>query len=576
MNIECANDATHTESVSATSITLVSSNDTQKTYKYEGTASDKQTVSYDEVFYSHKEHDYTVSFNWISVSTNKADTVVTAEATCKNGGEKTALEVTLTDKTIGSKIEYTASATDPNGKVWTSKKNIDTKSGEAKDGPAGTPTVEGGDIVIIGVEETYAYTGSRIKPVITVMDGDIVLAQSKDYSVSYTGKNKIGETNTVEVKGKGNYAGKSATAKFTIVDPRAEVDETELADNVKKVEVSEKNFTYDGTAKYPATVTVTLKDKSKIVYTYEGDGEYSTDSDKKVGLSFSNNVNKGTATVAAYGGKDKKPAKATYKIAAADISTAEFEISAVDWAVKAATPAITATIKLGDEDVELVAGQDYKVSFKAKAAGENAGVAKITGKGNFKGKHADVTYTVNPMEITEENIIVKALAGKKAKDVKVTVVDGLGNAINKKFYTVEIQNAEGTALNKKDALTEEITVVVKAANAAVTADENGVSVTVTPKADIAKVKGAFKVDKAFFKYYTGEAITLDEDDFGPAKIVVGDLKYGEDFAIVGYKNNIKKGTMIVTVQGIGDTYSGTKTFKVKIKAKPLDKAVTED
>ncbi|MBR6256320.1 MAG: hypothetical protein IKR23_02990 [Lachnospiraceae bacterium] len=576
LTIVCEKDKSETEvvSVSASGISIVSENELHKIYKYTGKTSDGQEVSDTEEFLNHSEHVWDVKFDWKNVSVNKANTIVTAEATCKNGGEKKALEVTLEDKTIGSKIEYLAKATDLNGKVWTSKKNIDTKTGVEKDGPAGTPSVEGGDIVIIGLEETYPYTGSKIKPAVTVMDGDIVLAQSTDYTVSYTGKNKIGEINKVEVKGKGNYAGKSATAQFKIVDPRDDVDKDKLADKVSKVSVNIKKFTYNGKAQYPSEVTVTLKDKSTIVYKVEEDGSFTTESEKEVGLSFSNNINKGTATVAAIG-SDGKVKKASYTIAAAEIGSAEFEISAVDWAVKAATPEIKATIKLGDEDVELVAGQDYKVSFKAKEAGENKGTAKISGKGNFKGKHADVTYTVTPMEITENNIVVKALSGKKAKDVKVIVNDAFGNALNKKFYTVEIQNAEGTALNKGDALTEEIKVVVKGANAAVTTGEDGVTVDVKPAADIAKVKGAFKVDKNFFKTYTGEPITLDADDFVSGKINVGTLELGKDFNIVAYKNNIKKGTMTVTVQGDGE-YSGTKTFKVKIKAKPFDKLAPEN
>jgi hypothetical protein len=571
MNIECANDATHTESVSATSITLVSSNDTQKTYKYEGTASDKQTVSYDEVFYNHTEHVWDVKFTWVSVSTNKADTKVTAEATCKNGGEKVELPVTLEDKTVGSKIQYTAIATDGNGKVWKETKNIDTKNGDIKDGPAGTPTVEGGDIVIIGVEETYAFTGSKIKPAITVMDGDIVLAQSTDYTVSYKGKNKVNEINTVEVKGKGNYAGKSATAKFTIVDSRADIDPEELAGAIKKVSVSEKNFTYNGKAQYPATVTVELKDKTKIVYTVDEDGSFDTDSDKKVGLSFSNNINKGTATVAAMG-SDGKVKKASYKIAAADISTATFVVDEATWAVKPEVAKVTATF--GDDEMELVAGQDFKVTYTAKAAGDAAGSAKISGKGNFKGKlSAPVSYKVNALELEEKNIIVSAVAGKKISNVKVQVVDNAGNALGKKLYTVAFFNGE-TELGKKDAVPEDLTVVVKASGNATTG-EDGISVTVNPKADIAKVKGAFKVDKNFSKTYTGEAIELDAEDFVAGKIDPKGLEYGTDFEVVSYKNNVKKGSMTVTVEGRGE-YSGTKTFKVKISAKPIDKAVTED
>ena len=609
INLECGRNNKHTDTIVTDNITeTVDIEGIQKTYTYTGTANDGQIITVKETVYSHTEHTWNVKFTWKKIpgllekngkiaikknikagylikdngvikATQKAldtflsDTVVTAEATCEKGNEKENLKVSIENKLVGNQIQYTAKVTDPNGKEWKAYKSYNIKDGTIKDGPAGIHA-ENTDIVILGVEETYPYTGSKIKPAVTVMDGDVVLAQSTDYTVSYTGKNNIGEINKVEVKGKGNYAGKSATAKFKITDPRDAVDKDKLADKVSKVSVNNKKFTYNGKAQYPSEVTVTLKDKSTIVYKVEEDGSFTTESEKEVGLSFSNNINKGTATVAAIG-SDGKVKKASYTIAAAEIGSAEFDISAVDWAVKAATPEIKATIKLGDEDVELVAGQDYKVSFKAKEAGENKGTAKISGKGNFKGKHADVTYTVTTMEITESNIVVKAIAGKKAKDVKVIVNDAFGNALNKKFYTVEIQNAEGTALNKGDALTEEIKVVVKGANAAVTTGEDGVTVDVKPAADIAKVKGAFKVDKNFFKTYTGEPITLDADDFVSGKINVGTLELGKDFNIVAYKNNIKKGTMTVTVQGDGE-YSGTKTFKVKIKARPLDKEVPEN
>ena len=616
IKLVCGKDNTHIENVELeitdTNISVSVNEATNEiTYTYTFTTkNDNQSLTATETFVSHLDHKWDVTFNWVGIpgltrntngeidtsatqnanyitvvdgkititSTNLnyllMDTHVIAEATCKKGGEKKEITVSIENKLVGNQIQYTAKVTDPNGKEWKAYKSYNIKDGTIKDGPAGTSSVEGGDIVIIGLEETYPFTGSKIKPAITVMDGDVVLAQSTDYTVSYTGKNKIGEINKVEVKGKGNYAGKSATAKFKITDPRDAVDKDKLADKVSKVSVNNKKFTYNGRAQYPSEVTVTLKDKSTIVYKVDEDGNFTTESEKEVGLSFANNINKGTATVAAMG-SDGKVKKASYTIAAAEIASAEFEISAVDWAVKAATPEIKATIKLGDEIVELVAGQDYKVSFKAKEAGEGKGTAKISGKGNFKGKHADVSYTVNPMEITENNIVVKAIAGKKAKDVKVIVNDAFGNALNKKFYTVEIQNAEGTALNKSDALTEEIKVVVKGANAAVKTGEDGVTIDVKPGGDIAKVKGAFKVDKNFFKTYTGEPITLDADDFVSGKINVGTLELGKDFRIVGYKNNIKKGTMTVTVQGDGE-YSGTKTFKVKIKAKPLDKVAPEN
>ena len=114
----------------------------------------------------------------------------------------------------------------------------------------------------------------------------------------------------------------------------------------------------------------------------------------------------------------------------------------------------------------------------------------------------------------------------------------------------------------------ELTVTVTARGNAVAED---VSVTVNVGTDIAKTK--IKVNnKPFYKTYTGEPIELNTDDFGTGKIeVANSLELDKDFVIVGYKNNIKKGTMTVTIAGIG-TYGGTRTFKVKIKAKEIKAA----
>ena len=58
--------------------------------------------------------------------------------------------------------------------------------------------------------------------------------------------------------------------------------------------------------------------------------------------------------------------------------------------------------------------------------------------------------------------------------------------------------------------------------------------------------------------YTGTAITpSEEDDFSG-------LKVGEDFVIVGYKNNIKAGNATVVIKGVGK-YGGSANIKFTIK-----------
>ena len=567
--VVCENYSDHKETVEvsdAANITLISETEKSKTYKYVGKTKDGQQVEGTEEFVpDHIEHNWTVEFKWDYDKTNKEVKGVSAVATCSVGKEQKTLEVEFTSKEVYNTKQYTATAEDPSGIKWSETKHIDVKTGELMDGAAAI-AAGGTNIMIYGVEETYPFTGTKIKPVIVVMDGDVVLAQNINYTVSYKGKNKIGEINTIEVKGKGNYAGTSATAKFTIVDPKLGIAADELATSVKKVTLSNEKFTYNGKPQYPSTVTVTLKDGSQIVYTIDEEGNYSTESEKKVGLSICNNVNKGTAIVAATG-SDGKTKNAKFKIEAADFSQVEFSIGEATWAVNPEMPMITATFN----GMELVGGQDFKVKLSAKNAGDTGGTAKVISKGNFKGKHSDLLYKVNPLKLTEKHVIVSAEEGVKAKKVKFTVVDNLGKAINKKYYATEIKNVEGNTLNKTDIIQEEIKAIVKASGNVFTDNEGVVKVI-----SLGKTISKAKVNtKSVTKTYTGEPIELDEDDFGEGKIVLTygkdktNLEYGKDFKIVSYLNNVNKGSMTVTIQGLGD-YSGTKTFKVKIKAKPLD------
>ncbi|MDO4859719.1 MAG: hypothetical protein Q4A48_01690 [Bacillota bacterium] len=61
---------------------------------------------------------------------------------------------------------------------------------------------------------SFLYTGNRIKPKVTVKNGQKKLVKGKDYSVSYRNNRRIG-TARVIVKGKGNFRG-TVTKKFRI------------------------------------------------------------------------------------------------------------------------------------------------------------------------------------------------------------------------------------------------------------------------------------------------------------------------------------------------------------------------
>ena len=74
--------------------------------------------------------------------------------------------------------------------------------------------------------------------------------------------------------------------------------------------------------------------------------------------------------------------------------------------------------------------------------------------------------------------------------------------------------------------------------------------------------------------YTGSMVRLGNRDldgilYTGSKSAPVYLAYGKDFAVSGYKNNIKKGTAKVMLKGIG-AYAGTKTLTFKIKEKQVD------
>ena len=67
--------------------------------------------------------------------------------------------------------------------------------------------------MVSGIEGSYEYTGSQIKPEVTVKDGDILLQEGIDYIVSYSGGEGVGTlSGNVIVAGRGNYAGSAGKA----------------------------------------------------------------------------------------------------------------------------------------------------------------------------------------------------------------------------------------------------------------------------------------------------------------------------------------------------------------------------
>ncbi|MDO5119755.1 MAG: MBG domain-containing protein, partial [Coriobacteriales bacterium] len=133
------------------------------------------------------------------------------------------------------------------------------------------------------------YTGSALKPKLTVKDGTKTLVLNTDYTVTYKDNVKKG-TATVTIKGKGNYSGSTSTT-FKI-----------NAASVAKATVSKiANQKYDGNEKKPRPTVKVGTRTLKLGTDYT--------------LTYKNNQKAGTATVTIKGKGNYTGSKSvTFKI----------------------------------------------------------------------------------------------------------------------------------------------------------------------------------------------------------------------------------------------------------------------
>ncbi len=72
------------------------------------------------------------------------------------------------------------------------------------------------DVTVSSIND-QTYTGSEIKPSVTVKDGTKTMTSGTDYTVSYSNNTEIGKA-VITITGKGNYKG-TKTVNFSIVEP---------------------------------------------------------------------------------------------------------------------------------------------------------------------------------------------------------------------------------------------------------------------------------------------------------------------------------------------------------------------
>ena len=454
-------------------------------------------------------------------------------------------------------------------------------------------------------------------------DGETVSAENADYTVTWlnnkqagtatavlTGTGRILEDGTVS----GQYFGEKRIT-FKIKGVALSASMVNWVDGSKNVSV-----VYNGEEQKPR-VNVRLQKKvkdengktvTKTVYLREYD-DYYKDGDYKV--SYLKNVDAGTATVVITGvGGYTGTVKKTFKITQADLAAEGTEAKiaaggdAADSAIKVAfvkngaKPAVVVTAKLANGNtVTLKEGKDYTVTYannKAVSEGKNLTEKKlplitVKGKGNFKGSvkqtftitNKSLADAVNPITVTVNDVPANKNKGKFVSKPVITDADGV-KLKEKTDYTLTyslVTETGAVELDTKTGIVNEpgSTVRITITGAGNYRGEDSVLTADYRITEFDFTKVTVKVVPKTLPYTT-KPVTLTEEDLiltmkvGTGKqAVVEELKLitdGDDtkdgYKIIGYKNNVNKGTAQVTLQGCGK-YGGTKTVKFYIGTRPF-------
>ena len=405
------------------------------------------------------------------------------------------------------------------------------------------------------------YTGEEITPSVTVKDGTKVLTKDVDYGVVYG--------NNIEV-------GKAYAYIYAL--------DTETCN-------------YEGSKELTFQITGTPISKAKVtgldILTYTGKpltlpnltlmvGEKKLTENTDYTVTYSNNVNAGTATVMITGkGGYTGSVKKTFKIKPYDVkpegSKVTIHVSDAVYTKGGAKADVDIRMQVdATTSYPLVAGKDYTVAYKNNTklasadAGKTAPTATITFKGNYTGK--DVEYfSVTPADLSVLNMKAddKVYSTKKAawKQTAVKIYDTDSKLL--KAGT----DYEKTLVYSWDPEGKDVII-----DTDVPEIGTCVYVTATGKGNYAgtKLVGEYHIVRAMIgtakitidkQYYTGYALEPK-----PATITIGKEKTplieGIDFEIVGYKNNVNKGNATMIIRGIGE-YGGTKEVKFSIISSPV-------
>ncbi len=273
--------------------------------------------------------------------------------------------------------------------------------------------------------DRYKYTGSQIKPVITLNYNDMTLVSGTDFNVTYTNNIAIGQ-GTINITGKGNYTG-TLTGNFTIYS----YDITQLTPTLDTA-----NTTYRGKdiAVKPA---VTLNDP---------EAEFT--------VSYTNNYRPGTATVTITGTGENYKGTQTLNFTIDEASVASSSVTAVasdayftdsrynpELTLRYTTSVLNQDGSTDTHIEELENGEDFEVTSIEVDPKTNTGIARIQGLDAFIGSR-EISFNVVARDITtvEVNTLSDSIYTGEAITPEVILTFGGETLVVDEDYTIEYRD----------------------------------------------------------------------------------------------------------------------------------------
>lgn len=407
---------------------------------------------------------------------------------------------------------------------------------------------------------------------LTVKCGGATLRPGIDYTVKYDRHPKPGK------------------AELTIVGTNAYVGSKTVTFQVRGKTFSPKTVEVTGIDDKVYTGRAQTQNSAVLKY---GEGSeakrqliYGTD----YTISYSRNINKGTATMtfkgnetAGFSGSFKK----TFKISAADIvhtkQTWENQKSTFSYCKAGVKPAAEIVLT-NSEGQTLRNGRDYTLKYANNKAVAKASAAKpptvtVKGKGNYEGI-LEVPFTISRADLTIENIKTVPLAFKDGKAATYSYRPGIrvmdGKTVLRAGTDYEIEYQNNTQKECESYVAGKAT-GSKRPQAVITGKE-GSNYQISPSIVVPLPVYQNKLTKSALDVqidpvvYTGKQVIPKKvqvyyRDSGGKKTL---LREGVDYSLT-YGANVKSGknTGSVCISGIAPGYGGDVTVKFEIRKRPI-------